>query len=82
MNKVDKVINYFRNLREEGVPTMNTSTPNGSAGGSASADAAGPFAGTDLPLGKLDGRSRMLRRLSKYYRELYNKTGIKKRKNK
>ena len=81
MNKVDKVINYFRNLREEGIPTMNTTTPNGSPGGSSAADASGPFAGTDFPLGKLDGRSKMLRRLSKYYRELYNKTK-KKRKNK
>lgn len=80
MNKVDKVINYFRNLHEDGVPTMNTSTPSGAPGGSAAADASGPFAGTDAPLGKLDGRSRVLRRLSNYYRELYNKT--KKKKNK
>lgn len=79
MNKVDKVINYFRNLREDGLPTMNTSTPNGSAGGSSSADASGPFPGIDLPLGKIDGRSRMLKRLSKYYRELYNKTKKKKK---
>lgn len=28
MNKINKVINYFRNLREEGVPTNNISSGN------------------------------------------------------
>jgi hypothetical protein len=64
MNKIDKVIEYFRNLREEGSPTMNTGTPNGSAGFSANADASGPNAGFDSVIGfrrrrngKIDGRS-------------------------
>ena len=69
MNKIDKVIEYFRNLREEnGTPTMNTGTPNGSAGFSANADASGPNAGNTYRLpgintfrrrgnGKIDGRS-------------------------
>lgn len=79
MKKIDKVIQYFRNLKEDAPvmtssPTMNTSTPNGSAGGSSLADPSGPFAGKDMSLGKIDGRSKMMKRLSKYYRELYNKT--------
>jgi hypothetical protein len=68
MKKIDKVIEYFRNLREEGAPTMNTGTPNGSAGFSANADASGPNAGNTDRLpgfgtfkrkgnGKIDGRS-------------------------
>jgi hypothetical protein len=52
MSKTDKIIEYFRNLREESVPTMNTSTPNGSAGFSANADASGPNAGNTFPFMK------------------------------
>ena len=52
MNKIDKVIEYFRNLHEEGLPTMNTSTSNGSAGFSANADASGPNAGNTFPFMK------------------------------
>lgn len=65
MDKVDKVIKYFRSLREEnGAPTMNTGTPNGSAGFGPDADASGPNAGFGLVMsfrkrknGKIDGRS-------------------------
>jgi hypothetical protein len=64
MSKIDRVIEYFRNLREEGASTMNTGTPNGSAGFSANADASGPNAGFDPVVGfrrrrngKIDGRS-------------------------
>ena len=46
MNKIDKVIEYFRNLREEG-PTMSS----GSGGFSGSSDAKGPVAGFDPILG-------------------------------
>ena len=44
MSKIDRVIEYFRSLREDGPmgPTMNTSTPNGEAG--EKADATGPNA--------------------------------------
>lgn len=47
MSKIDRVIEYFRSLREEGPmgPTMNTSTPNGEAGMGEKADARGPNAG-------------------------------------
>jgi hypothetical protein len=64
MSKIDKVIQHFRNLREEGAPTMNTGTPNGSPGFSADADSSGPNAGFDPVMGfrrrkngKIDGRS-------------------------
>lgn len=52
MNKIDKIIEYFKNIHEEGSPTMNTSTPNGSAGFSANADASGPNAGNTHPFFK------------------------------
>jgi hypothetical protein len=63
MDKIDKVIEYFRNLREESSPTMNTGS--GSAAGfSGYANSAGPNAGFDPVMkfkkrrnGKIDGRS-------------------------
>ena len=65
MSKIDKVIEYFRNLREESAsPTMNTGTPNSSAGFSSNADPSGPNAGFNPVIGfkrrkngKIDGRS-------------------------
>lgn len=47
MSKIDRVIEYFRTLKEDGPmgPTMNTSTPNGEAGYGERADATGPNAG-------------------------------------
>jgi hypothetical protein len=65
MSKIDKVIEYFRNLREEsGAPTMNTGTANSSAGFSSEADSYGPNAGFNPVIGfkrrkngKIDGRS-------------------------
>lgn len=85
MNKINKVINYFRKLNEDAPvmtssPTMNTKTANRSAGLSASADSSGPNAGNTYPLGKFDGRSKLFKRLSPHFRELFNKT--KRRKNK
>lgn len=46
MNKIDKVINYFRNLREEG-PTMSS----GNGGFTGSSRPEGPTAGFDPILG-------------------------------
>lgn len=80
MNKTDIIIKYFRNLREDvgpSMPSMNTGTQNGAPGFSSYAKE--PNTGIDPPLGRIDGRSRVMKRLSKYYRELYNKT---KKKNK
>ena len=53
MSKIDRVIEYFRSLREDGPmgPTMNTSTPNGEAGMGERADASGPNAGVSGVLG-------------------------------
>jgi hypothetical protein len=59
MSKIDRVIQYFRNLKEE-APTM--SSGNGGFGGSSSSQ--GPTAGFDPVIGfrkrrggKIDGRS-------------------------
>lgn len=59
MSKIDKVIEYFRNLREEG-PTMSS----GNGGFSGSSSPTGPTAGFDPVMsfrrrknGKVDGRS-------------------------
>ena len=65
MSKINRVIQYFRSLREEGgAPTMNTGTLNGSSGFSSNADSSGPNAGFDPVMGfrkrrngKIDGRS-------------------------
>jgi hypothetical protein len=46
MKKIDKIINYFRNLKEEG-PTMSS----GNGGFSGSSNPKGPTAGFDPILG-------------------------------
>jgi hypothetical protein len=78
MDKTDIIVRHFRNLREEGGPSMNTGTPNGSAGFSAYADSRGPNAGTSNPLpffkkknGKLDGRS-----VNKRYKDWVKSLGM------
>lgn len=76
MDKVDKIINYFRNLHEDGIPTMNTASVPGAAGFSAYSNSKGPTAGTTPRLGKkkYDGRSKLMRRLPPGYRKVFNKT--------
>jgi hypothetical protein len=56
-------INIIRNLQED-APTMSA----GTGGFSGSADPKGPVAGFD-PVMKLDGRSKVMRRLSPPYRK-------------
>lgn len=74
---IDKIISIIRSLKEDGSPTMSTSSTAGSAGfgGGAQGFDPGPTAGYDMPL---DGRSRMLKRLP----PLYRKGLIKRKKNK
>jgi hypothetical protein len=80
MDKVDKLIAVVRQLREE-MGGMTTGSSGPVAGFSAAAPA--PTAGTDLPLGKLDGRSRTMRRLPDPYRKaLINDNKKKTKKNK
>jgi hypothetical protein len=72
-NKIDKVIEAFRNYKnimEEGMPTMNTSSTEGKPGFSGMADANGPTAGFDPILGgkKRDGTIDF-RRIKKIYRK-------------
>jgi hypothetical protein len=49
MKKIDKVIDYFRNLREEGMVV-------GTGGFTGSADPKGPVAGFDPLMGKVQKR--------------------------
>jgi hypothetical protein len=73
MNKIDKVIQYFRNLKEE-APTMSS----GDSGFSNSSDSSGPTAGFDPVMGfrrrgngKIDGRS-----ASKKYKKWLKSLGL------
>jgi hypothetical protein len=72
MDKIDKIINIIRVLKEEGAAMMTTSsTPNKAGfGGSAQGFDPGPTAGYDKPL---DGRSKIMRRLPPQYRKQLQK---------
>ena len=71
--RLEKILGIIRNLKEEGIvssgPTMSTGSTAGKAGfgGSAQGFDKGPTTGIDLPLGKLDGRSKIMRRLPPAY---------------
>ena len=60
MNSIDKVIQIIRE-------NMVANAPGTGGGFSGSADKSGPVAGYDPGLGKLDGRSRVMRKLPKEY---------------
>lgn len=65
MSKIDKVIEYFRNLREDAAaaPTMNTgSVVGGPAGFSADSNASGPVAGFSGVLGLMRRAKRKAKR--------------------
>jgi hypothetical protein len=70
---INKIIAIVRNLQEDagGGPTMSTASTAGKAGfgGSAQGFDPGPTAGKDLPTGKLDGRSKIARRLPPPYKK-------------
>ena len=72
---INKIIAIVRTLNEDGAvaagPTMSTASTSGKAGfgGSAQGFDPGPTAGIDLPVGKLDGRSKIARRLPPPYRK-------------
>jgi hypothetical protein len=82
MDKLNKLISIIRLLREEngGGPTMSTASTVGKAGfgGSAQGFDPGPTAGKDLPIGKLDGRRKVMRRLPPPYKQalLNSKKGM------
>jgi len=73
MDKINKLISIIRLLKEEngGGPTMSTASTVGKAGfgGSAQGFDPGPTVGKDLLLGKLDGRSKIARRLPPPYKK-------------
>jgi hypothetical protein len=76
MNKVDKVIQIIRMLKEEGMVV-------GAGGYTGAADPEGPVAGYDkLMPGIPDGRSNIMRRLPTFYKKylLRNKRKNKRKK--
>ena len=72
-NKIDKVIEAFRNyinLKEEGLPTMSTASTAGKPGFSGMANASGPTAGFDPLLGKKKNNGTIdFRRIKPNYRK-------------
>jgi hypothetical protein len=76
MDKIDKIINIIRTLKEEGMMTTSSTTNKAGFGGSSQGFDPGPTAGYDK---LLDGRSKMMRRLPPEYRKGLQKS---KRKNK
>ncbi len=79
MDKIDRIISIIRYLKEEGIPTMNTSSTAGKAGfgGSSQGFDPGPTAGYDKFL--FDGRSKIARRLPPPYKSALIKTKTKKK---
>jgi hypothetical protein len=67
---LENAIKIIRNLMEEGMVV-------GTGGFSGSADSKGPVAGFD-PVMKLDGRSKLMRRLPKEYNKFLRKPKNKK----
>ena len=67
---INKIIAIVRNLQAD-APTMSTASTAGKAGfgGSAQGFDPGPTAGKDLPIGKLDGRTKIARRLPPPYKK-------------
>jgi hypothetical protein len=78
--RLEKFISIIKNLKEEGIvssgPTMSTGSTAGKAGfgGSAQGFDKGPTAGFDIPLGKLDGRTKLMKRLPPAYSSYIRKS--------
>jgi hypothetical protein len=72
MDKIDKLIEIVRTLKEEGGMTTGSSGP--VAGFSSMSNASGPVAGQTPVLPKLDGRSKIMRRLPSPYKRALQKT--------
>lgn len=71
---INKIIAIVRNLQEDGAaivgPTNNTgSGPSGAGYGGTAQGFTPKNAGIDLPIGKLDGRSKIARRLPPPYKK-------------
>lgn len=76
-NTLNTIINIVRRLQNEDFsgPNINTGSSSGIPGFSSASDSTGPTAGVDT---KLDGRSKLMRRLPKPYRDYYIKKKTKK----
>ena len=66
-DRLDKICQMVRSLREEAGPTMSV----GAGGYTSSADAKGPVAGYDAVLGKVDRRNKKQRNYPKQYVQMY-----------
>lgn len=75
MDKLDKIINIIRTLKEEGMMTTSSTPTKSGFGGSSQGFDPGPTAGYDK---SLDGRSRIMRRLPPEYRKGLQKKQKKK----
>ena len=65
--RVNRIRQMFRSLREEAGPTMSV----GAGGYTSSADAKGPVAGYDPVLGKIDRRNKKKKNYPKQYVQMY-----------
>ncbi len=66
MSKLDRIIEIIREM-------MVANAPSSGGGFGTSSPAEGPTAGQDMPVGKLDGRTKVMRRLPPAYRKMLSK---------
>ena len=66
-DKIDKICQMVKSLREEAGPTMSV----GAGGYTGAANASGPAAGYDPVLGKVDRRNKKQKNYPKQYVQMY-----------
>ena len=66
-DKIDKICQMVKSLREEAGPTMSV----GAGGYTGAANASGPAAGYDPVLGKVDRRNKKQKNYPKHYVQMY-----------
>ena len=66
-DRLERICEMVRSLKEEGGPTMSV----GAGGYTSSADAKGPVAGYDPVLGKVDRRNKKQRNYPKEYVQMF-----------
>ena len=66
-DRLDKICQMVRSLKEEAGPTMSV----GANGLTGAADSKGPLAGYDPVLGKIDRRNKGQRNYPKHYVQMY-----------
>ena len=66
-NRLERICEMVRSLKEEGGPTMSV----GAGGYTGSADSKGPVAGYDPVIGKVDRRTKRQKNYPKLYVQMY-----------